>query len=121
MCVIEEKSGLSCGFLLESDGRTLGLSRWGEFEGADLATMEELADGRIDSRSRINLPEGEEVLDLLLTGGRTDVLNVDCAGRHDVDCCLLVRLIRLICSRIIQVEFLKKESVWEGRFSFVRR
>jgi len=33
-----------------------------------------------------HLPEGEEVLNLLLSGGLADVLNVNSGGRHDVIC-----------------------------------
>jgi len=31
----------------------------------------------------LDLPEGEEILDLLLAGGGADVLDVDGVGRHD--------------------------------------
>jgi len=33
-----------------------------------------------------HLPEGEEVLNLLLSGCLADVLNVNCGGRHGVVC-----------------------------------
>lgn len=32
----------------------------------------------------ICLPEGKEIANFLLAGGRTDVLNVNCVGRHGV-------------------------------------
>ena len=34
----------------------------------------------------MNIPEGEEVLDLLLARRRGNVLDVDSVGGHDVDC-----------------------------------
>lgn len=63
--VVEEEGSLRGSLLFESYGGILRLSGLGDFDRADLTT------------------KGKEILDLFLTGSRTDVLDVDCAGRHD--------------------------------------
>jgi len=64
--IVKEEGSLGSGFLLEGYGRILGGLSFGDLEAGNLAT------------------EREEVSNLLLAGLRTDVLNVNGIGRHDV-------------------------------------
>jgi len=66
LCVVEEQGSLGRGFLLEGYGGILSGLGLGDIEAGDLAA------------------EGEEVANLLLAGLRTDVLDVDGVGGHDV-------------------------------------
>ena len=45
LCVIEEEGSLCGSLLLKGNGGTLGLSRWGKLERADLSTIDELDGG----------------------------------------------------------------------------
>jgi len=66
LCVVEEQGSLGRGFLLEGYGRILSGLNLGDIKAGDLAA------------------EGKEVANLLLAGLRTDVLDVDGVGGHDV-------------------------------------
>lgn len=64
--IVKKKGSLGCGFLLKGYGRALAGFDGRDLEAGDLAT------------------EGKEIANFLLAGGRTDVLNVNCVGRHGV-------------------------------------
>jgi hypothetical protein len=84
--VVEQKSGLLCGLLLERHLGLLGLALGGDLDVGDLATVAKSV--RIQIVSRIgswqNSPEAEEVTDLAIGGRAGDVGNVDSRGRHIV-------------------------------------
>lgn len=85
LSVVEEEGSLSRGFLFESySGRSIL-----DFETGDFPTMEVLAalSMEMEMKSKLNLPEREEIANFFLARSRADVLDVDGVSRHD--CCFV--------------------------------
>lgn len=76
--VVEQKSRLHGRLLLKSNIGALGLALGGELNVGNLATSMNISTYVIGSLlQNIGSPEAEEVLDLIVTGGRSNVRDVD--------------------------------------------
>lgn len=85
--VVEEESSLRSSLLLKDNFGRLGVTVLGDIDFSDLATGNRLVASSWLLHHEVNLPEAEEILDLLDGGRGSDVLDCNGSlgilGRHD--------------------------------------